>query len=186
MFLIWTSTTGARGLSKNDCRLSLIFVERWKGGHVKLSQDFHELLECFTRNEVRFLIVGGWALAAHGHPRLTKDLDVWVWAEASNARALLEALDEFGFGDLGLQVEDFTKPDMVIQLGYPPNRVDLLTSPTGVDFETCWRDRLEVSMDEMSVPFIGLEGLKANKKASGRPQDMIDVAILEGGRGDLR
>ena len=75
---------------------------------------------------------------------------------------------------------------MVIQLGYPPNRVDLLTSPTGVDFETCWRDRLEVSMDEMAVPFIGLEGLKANKKASGRPQDLIDVAILEGGRGDLR
>jgi hypothetical protein len=153
---------------------------------VKLSRDFHELLECFARNDVRYLIVGGWALAAHGHPRLTKDLDVWVWAESSNARALLEALDEFGFGDLGLRTEDFTEPDMVIQLGYPPNRVDLLTTPTGVDFEGCWSDRLEIDMDGVLVPFIGLEGLKANKKASGRPQDIIDVAILEGRQDDLR
>ncbi len=153
---------------------------------MKLSQDFHELLECFARNDVRYLIVGGWALAAHGHPRLTKDLDVWVWAESPNARALLEALEEFGFGDLDLRVEDFTQPDIVIQLGYPPNRVDLLTSPTGVDFETCWRDRLEIHMDGVRVPFIGLEGLKANKRASGRPQDMVDVAILEGGDASLR
>lgn len=153
---------------------------------MKLNQDFHELLECFARNNVRFLIVGGWALAAHGHPRLTKDLDVWVWAEPSNALALLEALDGFGFGDLGLRIEDFTRSDMVVQLGYPPNRVDLLTSPTGVDFETCWSDRLEVDMDGVLVPFIGLEGLKANKRASGRPQDIVDVAILEGPQGDLR
>ena len=141
MIPIRTSTTGAHGLSRNDCRHSLIFAARWKGGRLKLSQDFHELLEYFARHEVRFLIVGGWALAAHGYPRLTKDLDVWVWAEAANAQALLEALDEFGFGELGLRIEDFTEPDMVIQLGYPPNRVDLLTSPTGVDFETCWSDR---------------------------------------------
>lgn len=111
---------------------------------------------------------------------------MWVWAESSNARALLEALDEFGFGDLGLRTEDFTEPDMVIQLGYPPNRVDLLTTPTGVDFEGCWSDRLEIDMDGVLVPFIGLEGLKANKKASGRPQDIIDVAILEGRQDDLR
>ena len=153
---------------------------------MKLSRDFHELLECFARNDVRYLIVGGWALAAHGHPRLTKDLDVWVWAESPNARALLTALDEFGFGDLDLSVEDFTQSDMVIQLGYPPNRVDLLTSPTGVDFETCWQDRLEIEMDGTQVPFIGLEGLKANKKASGRAQDLVDVAILEGNGESLR
>lgn len=153
---------------------------------MKLSQDFHELLECFARNDVRYLIVGGWALAAHGHPRLTKDLDVWVWAESTNARALLEALEEFGFGDLDLSVEDFSQPDIVIQLGYPPNRVDLLTSPTGVDFESCWGDRLEIQMDGVLVPFIGLEGLKANKRASGRPQDMVDVEILEGGDDSLR
>lgn len=153
---------------------------------MKLSQDFHELLECFARNDVRYLIVGGWALAAHGHPRLTKDLDVWVWAESTNARALLEALEEFGFGDLDLSVEDFSQPDIVIQLGYPPNRVDLLTSPTGVAFESCWGDRLEIQMDGLLVPFIGLEGLKANKRASGRPQDMVDVEILEGGDDSLR
>jgi len=117
---------------------------------------------------------------------MTKDLDVWIWPASANAHAVLSALDEFGFGDLGLTVEDFTEADVVIQLGHPPNRVDLLTSPTGVDFDDCWRDRLEVDMDGLSVPFIGLEGLKANKKASGRAQDNVDVEILEGGSAGLR
>ncbi len=153
---------------------------------MRLSRDFHELLECFARNNVRYLIVGGWALAAHGHPRLTKDLDVWVWPAATNATAVVAALDEFGFGDLGLTTEDFTEADVVIQLGYPPNRIDLLTSPSGVDFDTCWEDRLEIDMDGLTVPFIGLEGLKTNKRASARLQDKVDVEILEGGEQGLR
>jgi len=153
---------------------------------VKLSRDFHELLECFAHNDVRYLIVGGWALAAHGHPRMTKDLDVWIWPQSTNARAVISALEDFGFEELGLTAEDFTEPDVVIQLGYPPNRVDLLTSPTGVEFGDCWEERLEVEMDGLTVPFIGLEGLKANKRASGRAQDTVDVEILEGGGGDLR
>ena len=153
---------------------------------MKLSRDFHELLECFDRNDVRYLIVGGWALAAHGHPRMTKGLDVWIWPALSNANAVLDALEEFGFGDLGLSPDDFTEPDVVIQLGYPPNRIDLLTTPTGVEFGDCWEERLDVEMDGLTVPFIGLEGLKANKRASGRAQDTVDVEILEGGGGDLR
>lgn len=147
---------------------------------MRLSRDFRELLECFARHEVRFLIVGGWALAAHGHPRMTKDLDIWVWADPANADAVIAALEDFGFGDLDLTVEDFLESDMVVQLGYPPNRVDLLTSPAGVDFETCWADRLDVTMDVLTVPFIGLEGLKQNKRSSGRPQDLVDIEILEG------
>ena len=147
---------------------------------MRLSRDFRELLECFARHEVRFLIVGGWALAAHGHPRMTKDLDIWVLADSANADAVIEALEDFGFGDLDLTAEDFLESDMVVQLGYPPNRVDLLTSPDGVDFESCWADRLDVTMDGLDVPFIGLEGLKQNKRSSGRPQDLVDIQILEG------
>ena len=153
---------------------------------MKLSRDFHELLECFAHNDVRYLIVGGWALAAHGHPRMTKDLDVWIWPQSTNAQAVISALEEFGFEGLGLTAEDFTAPDVVIQLGYPPNRVDLLTSPTGVEFDECWKERLDVQMEGLTVPFIGLEGLKANKRASGRPQDTVDVEILEGLTDDLR
>jgi hypothetical protein len=146
---------------------------------LKLNRDFQELLECFARHDVRYLIVGGWALAAHGVPRLTKDLDVWVWPESGNAQRIVAALGEFGFGDLGLTVDDFVAEDTVIQLGYPPNRVDLLTTPTGVDFDACWRDRLEVAMSGLPVPFIGVEGLRANKRATGRPQDLVDIQSLE-------
>ena len=144
-----------------------------------LNRDFHELLECFARHDVRYLVVGGWALAAHGVARLTKDLDLWVWPEAANAHAIVSALEEFGFSGLGLVSEDFTEVDRVVQLGYPPNRVDLLTTPSGVEFEECWDERVTVEMDGLSVPFIGLEGLKANKRATARPQDLVDLDALE-------
>jgi predicted nucleotidyltransferase len=146
---------------------------------LRLNRDFRELLECFGARDVRFLVVGGHALAVHGHPRYTKDLDLWVWMDDSNAQLAVAALDDFGFGSLDLTPADFCTPDTVIQLGYPPNRVDLLTSPSGVDFETCWADRIDVEIDGLSVPFIGREGLIANKRAAGRPQDLLDVAELE-------
>ncbi len=147
---------------------------------MQLSPDFRELLECFDRHEVRYLVIGGWALAAHGVPRLTKDLDLWVWPDAGNAAAVVRALEEFGFAELGLTSGDFTSPDVVVQLGYPPNRVDLITTPSGVDFEQCWADRLNLTLDGLEVAFIGLEGLKVNKRASGRAQDAVDVQVLEG------
>lgn len=145
---------------------------------MRLNRDFQELLELFAQHDVRYLIVGGWALAAHGHPRYTKDLDVWVWMNPTNASAALAALDDFGFGELGLTADDFVRPDSVIQLGFPPNRIDLLTSPTGVAFEDCWSDRLEIDIDGMPVPFIGLAGLRQNKAASARPQDLVDLETL--------
>ena len=150
-----------------------------KGGPVKLNHDFHELLECFARHNVRYLVIGGWALAAHGIPRLTKDLDLWVMPDSSNAQAVLTALEEFGFQGIGLTAHDFQQPEMVIQLGYPPNRVDLITSPSGVEFEQCWTNRLELKLDGVDVPFIGREELIANKRATGRSQDMVDIESLE-------
>jgi hypothetical protein len=146
---------------------------------MKLSPDFHELLECFASHNVRYLVIGGWALAAHGVPRMTKDLDLWVLPESTNATAVLNALEDFGFTDVGLTVDDFQDEGIVVQLGYPPNRVDLITSPTGVSFSACWQERLELTLDGIQVPFIGLDGLKANKRATGRSQDLVDLETLE-------
>lgn len=146
---------------------------------MRLNRDFHELLACFDRNDVRYLIIGGWALAAHGVQRMTKDLDVWVWPDPGNARAVVAALDEFGFGDVGLTDADFVTPDTVVQLGYPPNRVDLLVTPSGVDFEQCWLDRIDLDCEGLVVPFIGVEGLRANKRAVGRLQDLADIEALD-------
>lgn len=146
---------------------------------MKISPDFREFIACANARDVRFLIVGGYAVAYHGHPRYTKDLEVWVDPTAENACRLLEALEDFGFGALELQVEDFVEPDQVIQLGYPPLRIDLLTSVSGLSFDECYPDRQIVEIAEVDVPFIGLEDLKANKRASGRHQDLADLENLE-------
>lgn len=146
---------------------------------MKLSPDFHELLECFATHNVRYLVIGGWALAAHGVPRMTKDLDLWILPESTNAAAVLSALEKFEFADVGLTAADFQEEGIVVQLGHPPNRVDLITTPTGVSFTTCWTDRLELSLDGVQVPFIGLEGLKTNKRSTGRSQDLVDLETLE-------
>lgn len=118
-------------------------------------------------------------MAFHGHPRYTKDLEVWINPTAVNARRLLAALEDFGFGQLELQVEDFLEPDQVIQLGYPPLRIDLLTTVSGLRFDDCYPNRQVVEIDGVDVPFIGLDDLKANKKASGRYQDLADLENLE-------
>jgi len=145
---------------------------------MQLDRGFREFLECLAGHEVRFLVVGGYAVAAHGHPRYTGDLDLWVWTSAENAESLLRALDEFGFGSVGLVADDFTEPDRVVQLGYPPVRIDLLTSIDGVEFEACFARRVEIVVDGLPVPFIALEDLRRNKASSGRPQDVADLAAL--------
>ncbi len=145
---------------------------------MQLDQDFNEFVGLFLDNDVRFLIVGGYALAAHGLPRLTGDLDAWIWISDENAERVIKALTEFGFGALGLTVADFNRRDSVVQLGYPPHRIDILTEIEGVSFEPSWGRRLEVVLDGRLVPIIGREDLIANKRASGRPQDIADVARL--------
>ena len=140
-----------------------------------LGKDLHDFVSLCLEHGVRFLVVGGYAVAAHGHPRLTKDLDVWVWIDPENAARMVRALDEFGFGSLGLTAEDFSEEGQVVQLGYPPNRIDILTSIAGVDFESCWDRRAEITLDSLAVPFIGLEDLVENKLATGRAQDLADV-----------
>lgn len=144
-----------------------------------LDHDFREFIACCAAREVRFLVVGRYALAAHGHPRFTKDLDVWVAMDADNRSRLVEALYDFGFGSTGLTASDFAEAGTVVQLGYPPKRIDLLTSVTGIDFESCYPNRLLVDIDGIEVPFVDLAALLVNKRAVGRPQDLADVAALE-------
>jgi predicted nucleotidyltransferase len=145
---------------------------------VLLNQDFKEFLSLLNAHKVRYLIIGGFAVAFHGHPRYTKDLDVWVWVDADNAERLIAALNEFGFSALGLTKDDFTNPDNVIQLGYPPVRIDLTMSIAGVQFESCYPSRIETVIDGLPLCFIDLENLKINKLASGRGIDLDDVENL--------
>jgi hypothetical protein len=143
-----------------------------------LSKDFKEFVALLNAHGAKYLVVGGYAMAVHGRPRQTGDLDIWLKRDHDNALRVTAALQEFGFGGLGLSVDDFEVPDQVVQLGYPPFRIDLLTNIDGVDFDTAWPSRFEYLLGEMPIPFIGIDALKANKRASGRPRDIDDLENL--------
>jgi predicted nucleotidyltransferase len=144
-----------------------------------LNQDFKEFIQSLNDNSVRYLVIGGYAVAFHGHPRYTKDLDVWVAMDAENAANIIKALAQFGFASLELKESDFTAPDQIIQLGYPPSHINIITTAPGVDFETCYAGRIQEEIDGIQVNFIDLENLKRNKKAVGRHQDLADLENLE-------
>ena len=148
-------------------------------GDTVLNQDFKEFIGSLNDNGVRYLVVGGYAVALHGYPRYTKDIDIWVEMTAENASNILKALDQFGFGSLGVKEADFTLPDQMLQLGYPPGRIDMLTTLPGVEFSECYAARTVVNVDGVLVNFIDLENLKKNKKATGRHQDLADLENLE-------
>ena len=152
---------------------------------MEMDQDFKEFGRLLLEHDVRFLIVGGYAVAVHGAPRFTGDLATWIWIDGANAERLLAALEDFGFGSLPLSVEDLVAPDLVIQLGYPPHRIDLLTGIDGIEFDEAWERRISVRIDEDELPFISRDDLITNKLAAGRPKDLADVAALkEGHDGD--
>jgi len=144
-----------------------------------LNPDFKEFIQSLNDNGVRYLVIGGYAVALHGYPRYTKDLDVWIERGPENAAKLMQALVQFGFGSLELTVEDFLEPEQIIQLGYPPNRIDLITSPPGVDFDRSYAARVVVTIDDVPVYFIDLENLKKTKRAAGRLQDLADLENLK-------
>ena len=144
-----------------------------------LNPDFREFIQSLNDNHVLYLVVGGYAVALHGHPRYTKDMDVWVELDPDNAASIVKALDQFGFGSLGLRESDFLVPDQIIQLGYPPSRIDILTTLPGVSFASCYASRIGVEVDGVRVNFIDLDNLKKNKQASGRHQDLADLENLQ-------
>jgi hypothetical protein len=146
---------------------------------MNLSKDLREFIELLNSHKVDYLIVGAHALAWHGLPRYTKDIDFFVNPEPANVDRLLTALDQFGFGSLGLASDDFLVPDRVIQLGREPHRIDLLTGISGVTWAECWHSKVRGEMDGIPVPFLGRDAFVRNKRASGRPQDLADASRLE-------
>jgi hypothetical protein len=144
------------------------------------TQDFKEFLELLNKNQVEYLIVGGYAVAMHGYPRYTGDLDVWIKADGETAIKILKTLDEFGFGSLGLRREDFMEEGNVIQMGYPPFRIDILTKADGIDFTECYRNRVIVEHDGIRIPILNIQDLRKNKTATGRAKDLDDLQNLNG------
>jgi hypothetical protein len=149
------------------------------GMTVRLDPDFSEFIELLLANEVVFMVVGGYAVAAHGHPRYTGDLDIWLLIDRDNAEKLVDVLREFGFGGLDLSADDFLVENQVVQLGREPMRIDLLTGLDGVSFSDCVTRAVSIDVDGLPVPFISREDLLENKRSSGRSQDLADVEALE-------
>jgi hypothetical protein len=143
-----------------------------------MNQDFLDLLRTFAAHDVRFLIVGAYALALHGRPRATGDLDVWVDPTPENAPRVLAALAEFGAPLTEVDEADFSRPGIVFQMGLPPSRIDVLTSLSGLSFEEAWPERLMAPFGPTDAPFVGRAAFVKNKRASGRQKDMGDLESL--------
>ena len=144
----------------------------------KIPPDFKELLELLNANKVEYLVVGSYALAFHGAPRFTGDIDLFVKPEQANAKRILVALNEFGFGSLNLSESDFSIPDNVIQFGVPPVRIDIMTSLTGISWEKAQAGKVSGSCGGVVVFYIGKKDLIANKKSLGRSKDLADIEAL--------
>lgn len=148
----------------------------------RLNRDFAEMLAALSEAGAELLVVGAYAMAAHGWPRATGDIDIWVRPSPQNAARVLEALSSFGAPLFDLTKEDLVKSDTVLQLGVPPSRIDILTGISGVTFEEAWAARIIARVEGMDVPVIGFDQLLVNKASTGRPKDAADVAWLRSGR----
>lgn len=144
-----------------------------------MNPDFKEILLAFNAHNVEYLIVGAHALAAHGHVRATKDLDVWVRPDRANAPRVLQALSDFGAPLSDLTEDDLSKKDTIFQIGIPPVRIDVITNIDGVEFEEAWPDRLEIEFGGVPVFVISRHHLITNKRTSARLQDLADIQQLD-------
>jgi hypothetical protein len=140
-----------------------------------MNQDFVDLLRAFNAANVRFLVVGAYALALYGRPRATGDLDLWIDATPENAARVMEALAAFGAPLSDVAARDFSREGIVFQIGVPPGRIDILTQLTGLSFTDAWSDRLRRPFGDVEVDFIGREAFLRNKRATGRPKDLADI-----------
>lgn len=144
-----------------------------------LNPDFKDILSALCAHKVEFLLVGAYAMAAHGLPRATGDIDIWVRPDTANAALVMKALIDFGAPLGELTVAELATPGIIFQMGLPPRRIDLLTQISGVDFETAFAHRLEIELEGLIIPVLGRAELLINKRASGRAKDLPDVAWLE-------
>ena len=143
-----------------------------------LTKDSREFVECLRSNKVEFLIVGALAVSWHGFPRYSGDIDLFVRPTRDNAARLMLALQQFGFSALGISLDDLSTENRVIQLGVEPNRIDLMTSISGITFEEAWNSRVPATLEGIEVDFISREALIRNKRASGQSKDLIDIDAL--------
>ena len=143
------------------------------------NRDYRDMIECLQRESVEFMLVGGYAVALHGWPRMTFDIDFWIMANPQNAAAVMRALKAFGAPLMDLKEEDFHKPGMVFQIGAEPQRIDILSAISGVAYEDAVSRVVRMEVDGLSLKVIALDDLIANKRASGRPKDLVDAMILE-------
>lgn len=147
-----------------------------------LNPDYRDILSALTVEKAEFLLVGAYALAAHGLPRATGNLDLWVKPDSDNAARVMSALGAFGVPVKNLSAEDFTRRGTVVQIGAAPQRIDLMTTLDGVAFDYAWPRRLDIELDGIRIPVLSRDDLATNKRAVGRPQDLADASWLEGQR----
>lgn len=147
-----------------------------------VNRDYRDLLASFTAADVRYMVVGAYAVTFHSRPRFTKDLDVWVEPSADNAHKVYGALARFGapLAAQGVRPEDFQRAGVVYQMGVPPNRIDVQTSVDGLDFAAAWPRRVLAAYGDAQVAYLAKADLIVNKRATARPQDLEDVKALEG------
>ncbi len=140
-----------------------------------LAKDFEDFISLLNKHDVQYMIVGGYALAFHGKPRYTGDIDIWIGISQQNAMRLLKVIKDFGLSSLGFVKEDFLKEGLISQIGRPPLRIDILNSIDGVEFEEALKGVQVVDLDGLKVPYIGLGDFIRNKEATGRKKDLIDI-----------
>ena len=141
-------------------------------------QDFIDFIEFLNKHEVEYMVIGAHALAFHGRPRHTGDLDIWINPAVENAEKMLKVIEEFGFASLGLKKEDFLNDNYVTQLGYPPLRIDILNAISGVQFKEAFDNKINADVDGLMINFINVDDFIANKLASGRKKDLGDIEAL--------
>ena len=141
--------------------------------------DFKDMLSALSEAEIEFLLVGAYAMAAHGYPRATGDLDIWVRADPETALKVFRVLAEFGAPLHDLTVDDLASPGIVFQIGVEPSRIDILTSVSGVEFDVAWQNRMTIELDGIVLPVIGRDDLIVNKRACGRLKDIADAEALD-------
>ncbi|WP_290795950.1 nucleotidyltransferase [Flavihumibacter sp. UBA7668] len=144
-----------------------------------LAKDFEDFIRLLNKYQVEYMVVGGYAMAFHGKPRYTGDLDIWINISDENADKMMEVIKAFGLASLGFVKEDFMEEGYISQIGYPPLRIDLLNTIDGVDFNAAFENRQKIIADDLEITFIGLQELLANKIASGRKMDIEDIKEIK-------
>ncbi len=145
---------------------------------MELNQDFREFIQLLNDHDVKYLVVGGYAVSFHGYPRFTGDIDFWIAISNDNSVKIAQVLREFGFAQLKLEPKDFMEKDTIIQLGHEPNRIDILTSISGLSFNDCIEKSIEANFDGLKIKFIDLNNLRINKASTGRAKDIGDLENL--------